>query len=115
MRQDELTALTTAFTIVKSRVTAADEQGKTGRLVEETAEVSKAFTLTKIASEQEVEVSDDESDGILAAESSLQLGKPRLRLAFIAKATAELEAQQDKHVLASPCSGPGARKLEVQC
>ena len=50
-------------------------------MVEETAEVSNA-------------VSDDEIDEILAAESFLPLGKPRSRLAFIAKAAAEQEAQQ---------------------
>merc|ERR1719240_1232361 len=63
MRQDELTALTTALTIVKSRVTAADANGKTVRLVEETTQVSKASAPTE-APEQSSDISDDEIDGI---------------------------------------------------
>ena len=66
MRQDELTALTTALTTVKSRVTAADEQGKTVRLVEKTAEVSKIASPTAVTEQQDGEVSDDEIDGIVA-------------------------------------------------
>jgi len=99
MRQDELTALTTALTIVKSRVTAADEQGKTVRLVEETSKVSKAAAATDIPEGESSDVSDDEIDGIVAAESFLQLSKPRSRLALIAKALSEPEAQQAKREL----------------
>merc|ERR1719265_2393834 len=84
MRQDELTALTTALTIVKSRVTAADKQGKTVRLVEKTAVVSKAAAATDIPEDQNSEVNDNEIDSIVAAESFLQLAKPRSRLALIA-------------------------------
>jgi hypothetical protein len=99
MRSDELTALTTALTIVKSRVTAADANGKTVRLVEETTQVLKAAVPTDAPEEQNSDVSDDEIDGIVAAESFLQLSKPRSRLALIAKARAEPEEQQAKREL----------------
>ena len=41
MRQDGLTALTTAPTIVKSRVSAANDKGKTVRVVQKETKVAK--------------------------------------------------------------------------
>jgi len=99
MRQDELTALTTALTIVKSRVTAADANGKTVRLVEESTQVAKAAAPTEAPEDQSNEVGDDEIDGIVAAESFLQLSKPRSRLALIANNRAEPADQQAKREL----------------
>ena len=97
MRQDELTALTTALTIVKSRVSSAVTEGKTVRLVEKTVKVTKAVVSEE--KNQDSQVNDDEIDDIVSAESFLQLAKPRSRLALIAKASAEPEGQQAKREL----------------
>jgi len=95
----ELTALTTPPAIVKSRVTAADANGKTVRLVEETTQVAKAAAPTEAPENQSNEVADDEIDGIVAAESFLQLSKPRSRLALLANQRAEPADQQAKRDL----------------
>jgi len=74
MRSEELTALSTAITIVKGRV-ADKTSDKTVRLVQKSATPIQAVT-TQV---------DDEVDDIVDAESFLQLASPRASLSLLQK------------------------------
>merc|ERR1719252_259131 len=82
MRSQELTALSTALTIVKERV--GTKATGTVRLVEETATVSKPTVVTAPveASDRDVE---DEVDSIASAESFVQLSQARQKLLLSAR------------------------------
>jgi len=74
MRSEELTALSTAITIVKGKV-ADKTSDKTVRLVQKSATPIQAST-TQV---------DDEVDDIVEAESFLQLASPRASLSLLQK------------------------------
>jgi len=80
MRQDELTALTTALTIVKEGV-ATKTTEKTVRLVQSTAKVSPHSFVTDDSADD----SDPEDDSDLADLSFAQLGSARAQLSRVAK------------------------------
>merc|ERR1719281_1766864 len=78
MRQDELTALTTALTIVKNGV-ASKTTEKTVRLVQSKAQV------TKVAPVEEASEDSDDSEGADEEDLSfVQLSNPRSKLSLIA-------------------------------
>jgi uncharacterized coiled-coil DUF342 family protein len=76
MRQDELTALTTALTIVKEGV--AGNSGKTVRFVQSKTKVTPRSVVTE-DSDAEDEADDDEDDL-----SFVQLSSPRAKLSLVA-------------------------------
>merc|ERR1719299_208002 len=86
MRQDELTALTTALTIVKGKV-AEKTTDKTVRLVQQVAKVSRHAAPEEDQvqdSADEQDVKDDEEDV-----SFVQLSSPRQKLSLVAKSTSK--------------------------
>merc|ERR1719172_147805 len=76
MRQDELTALTTALTIVKEGV-ATKTTEKTVRLVQSAAKVSPHSVVTEDDSDED---SEDEEEDL----SFVQLSSPRAKLSLVA-------------------------------
>merc|ERR1719428_593427 len=80
MRQDELTALTTALTIVKGKV-AEKTTDKTVRLVQQAAKVSK-----HASPEEDTPVEEDSDEEDL---SFVQLSSPRQKLSLLAKSTSK--------------------------
>merc|ERR1719487_1966069 len=83
MRQDELTALTTALTIVKEGV-ATKTTEKTVRLVQSKTQVSKVAPIEE-SEDSDEDVDSDSEDSDL---SFVQLSSPRSKLALVqAKAT----------------------------
>merc|ERR1719301_215200 len=76
MRQDELTALTTALTIVKEGV-ATKTTEKTVRLVQSAAKVSPHSVVTEDSDAAEDDAEDEEV-------SFVQLGSPRAKIALVA-------------------------------
>jgi len=84
MRQDELTALTTALTIVKEGV-ATKTTEKTVRLVQSKTQVSKVAPPVEESEDSDEDVDSDSEDSDL---SFVQLSSPRSKLALVqAKAT----------------------------
>merc|ERR1719218_377809 len=86
MRQDELTALTTALTIVKVKV-AEKTTDKTVRLVQQAAKVSK-----HPSPEEDTPVEEDADDETASDEEDLsfvQLSSPRQKLSLVAKSTSK--------------------------
>merc|ERR1719421_2344516 len=86
MRQDELTALTTALTIVKGKV-AEKTTDKTVRLVQQAAKVSKHAApeedTTPVEEDTDDEAADDEDL------SFVQLSSPRQKLSLVAKSSSK--------------------------
>merc|ERR1719174_3650435 len=78
MRQDELTALTTALTIVKEGV-ATKTTEKTVRLVQSAAKVTPHSVVTEDSNAEEDSDADDEEDL-----SFVQLSSPRAKLSLVA-------------------------------
>merc|ERR1719324_1940918 len=86
MRQDELTALTTALTIVKGKV-AEKTTDKTVRLVQQAAKVSK-----HPSPEEDTPVEEDADDDTASDEEDLsfvQLSSPRQKLSLVAKSSSK--------------------------
>merc|ERR1719379_1670728 len=86
MRQDELTALTTALTIVKGKV-AEKTTEKTVRLVQQ---ASKVRPHAPAPEETEAAEAEDMDDDVAASEddvSFVQLSSPRAKLSLVAKST----------------------------
>ena len=76
MRQDELTALTTALTIVKNGV-ASKTTEKTVRLVQSAAKVSPHSVAPEDSDDSEDDVDDEDL-------SFVQLSSPREKLSLVA-------------------------------
>merc|ERR1719158_262901 len=90
MRQDELTALTTALTIVKGKV-AEKTTEKTVRFVQRASRVSPHSVVVDSADSQDMDDSEAEEDDASDEEdlSFVQLSSPRQKLALVAKSTAK--------------------------
>merc|ERR1719235_367077 len=98
MRQDELTALTTALTIVKGKV-AEKTTEKTVRLVQKASKVSRHDQPEEVQESPEQEGEDDEKDVEADDEdlSFVQLSSPRAKLSLVAKsATKFLESDSPR-------------------
>merc|ERR1719375_1504331 len=93
MRSQELTALSTALTIVKEKV--GTKTTGTVRLVEKAATVSKPSVVTAPveASDRDVE---DEVDSIASAESFVQLSQARQRLLLSARGRSSPSSQEQE-------------------
>merc|ERR1719174_1712870 len=84
MRQDELTALTTALTIVKEGV-ATKTTEKTVRLVQSAAKVSPHSIVTEDSSTEEADTEDDAVDELSFEDLAfVQLSSPRAKLSLVA-------------------------------
>merc|ERR1719428_2028662 len=86
MRQDELTALTTALTIVKGKV-AEKTTDKTVRLVQQVAKVSKHAAPEEDTTPVEEDTDDEDTDD--EDLSFVQLSSPRQKLSLVAKSSSK--------------------------
>jgi len=108
MRQDELTAISTAITIVSGKVKDKTSE-KTVRLVQFPKKLLKTSAPVR-------ESDDDEIDDILSTEQAtnfLQLQKPRHRMAQISAKTQAMDISEIEKELVSQGSPAGAIRTKV--